>query len=374
MTDDSNIIVGGAPEGYDAQLVIKESLNTNRPVLHVARDDKRLAAMAEAIHFFAPEIPVFQFPSWDCLPYDRISPQADISAARMAILAMLLHKAPERFLLLTTLNAATQKIPPRAILRNSVFRATVGNRINEAELRTFFRRMGFNQCPTVMERGDFALRGGIIDIFPPGDLGPVRLDLFGDLLDGARRFDPATQLTTEKLKEIELAPVSEVILDDKGIRRFRQNYRIEFGALRADDPLYEAVSAGLKYQGLEHWLAFFYDHLETIFDYLPSASITLDDQITSVRLARWDSIQDQYETRHLALNSKSKIDSVYKPIPPEKLYLDDVAWTRAISKHRVLQFHPLAQPIGLNVIDASGRIGRNFSPERQLEKVSWNSN
>ena len=370
MTDDSNIIVGGAPEGYDAQLIIKESLNTNRPVLHVARDDKRLAAMAEAIHFFAPEVPVFQFPSWDCLPYDRISPQADISAARMAILAMLLHKAPERFLLLTTLNAATQKIPPRAILRNSVFRATVGNRINEAELRKFLRRTGFNQCPTVMERGDFALRGGIIDIFPPGELGPVRLDLFGDLLDGARRFDPATQLTIQKLKEIELAPVSEVILDDKGIRRFRQNYRIEFGALRADDPLYEAVSAGLKYQGLEHWLAFFYDHLETIFDYLPSASITLDDQITSARLARWDSIQDQYETRQFALNQKNKIESVYKPVSPEKLYLDDAAWIRAISSHKVTQFHPSRQPNGPNVFDECGRIGRNFSPERKIEKIN----
>ena len=370
MMHDSTIIVGGAPEGYDAQLVIKETLSANKPVIHVARDDKRLAAIAEAIRFFAPDIPVLQFPSWDCLPYDRISPQVDISAARMATLAEIVHKAPERFILLTTLNAVTQKIPRRAILKDSVFRATVGKKMDEVALRGFLTRMGFHQCPTVMEPGDFAVRGGIIDIFPPGDLGPVRLDLFGDILDGARRFDPATQLTTEKLSEFDLAPVSEVILDEAAITRFRQNYRIEFGAVRTDDPLYEAVSAGLKYQGVEHWLAFFHDGLETIFDYLPKASITLDDQVTPARLARWDSIQDQYETRYLALNSKSKIDSVYKPIPPEKLYLDDAAWTRAISKHRVLQFHPLAQPIGHNVIDASGRIGRNFSPERQLNKVN----
>ena len=221
-----------------------------------------------------------------------------------------------------------------------------------------------------MEPGDFAVRGGIIDIFPPGDLGPVRLDLFGDILEGARRFDPATQLTTEKLSEIELAPVSEVILDEAAIKRFRQNYRIEFGAVRIDDPLYEAVSAGRKYQGVEHWLAFFHDRLETIFAYLPKASITLDDHLTPARLARWESIQDQYETRQFALNQKSKLDTVYKPVAPELLYLDDAAWTRAVSAHRVLQFHPLAQQNGPNVIDATGRIGRNFSPERMLEKVN----
>ncbi|MDG1935884.1 MAG: CarD family transcriptional regulator, partial [Paracoccaceae bacterium] len=370
MMHDSHIIVGGAPEGYDAQLVIKETVRANGPVIHIARDDKRLAAMFEAIRFFAPDIPVFQFPSWDCLPYDRISPQADISAMRMATLAALVHRVPERFILLTTINAVTQKIPQRAILKDSVFRATVGKRIDEAALRGFLTRMGFHQCPTVMEPGDFAVRGGIIDIFPPGDLGPVRLDLFGDILEGARRFDPATQLTIEKLSEIELAPVSEVILDEAAIKRFRQNYRIEFGAVRIDDPLYEAVSAGRKYQGVEHWLAFFHDRLETIFAYLPKASITLDDHLTPARLARWESIQDQYETRQFALNQKSKLDTVYKPVAPELLYLDDAAWTRAVSAHRVLQFHPLAQQNGPNVIDATGRIGRNFSPERKLEKVN----
>ena len=146
-------------------------------------------------------------------------------------------------------------------------------------MRAFLVRMGFTQSPTVMEPGDYAVRGGIIDIYPPGQSGPVRLDLFGDVLDGARRFDPATQRTTEKLTEVELAPVSEVILDVAAITRFRQNYRIEFGAAGTDDPLYEAVSAGRKHAGVEHWLGFFQDDLETLFDYLPRATVTLDDQV-----------------------------------------------------------------------------------------------
>ncbi len=370
MTSAKHITVGGAPEGFDARLILDEVAKSGAPVLHVARDDKRMEAMRAALAFFAPDMPVFVFPGWDCLPYDRVSPNPDIAAARMATLAALVHQMPARFVLLTTLNAASQRVPARAVLREAAFTARVGTRVDETALRQFLVRMGFSQSPTVMEPGDYAVRGGIIDIFPPGEGGPVRLDLFGDVLDGARRFDPVSQRTTDKLEVVELAPVSEVILDEAAVTRFRQNYRIEFGAAGTDDPLYEAVSAGRKHQGIEHWLPFFHDHLETLFDYLPGATVTLDDQVTPARLARWDSIADQYETRRLAMAQKSRMDTVYKPIPPGLLFLDDAAWVAAVDDRRVLQFNPLPQASGPGVIDAGGRIGRNFAPERQQENVS----
>ncbi|MEO1778782.1 MAG: transcription-repair coupling factor, partial [Pseudomonadota bacterium] len=288
----------------------------------------------------------------------------------MATLAALVHGMPGRFVLLTTLNAATQRVPARDLMREAAFSATVGSRVDEAGLRAFLVRMGFVQSPTVTEPGDYAVRGGIIDIYPPGDLGPVRLDLFGDVLDGARRFDAATQRTTEKLEVVELAPVSEVILDDAAITRFRQNYRLEFGAAGTDDPLYEAVSAGRKHQGAEHWLPLFHDRLETLFDYLPGATVSLDDQTTATRLARWESVADQYETRRLAMENRSKLDSVYKPAAPEGLYLDDAAWEAAVSGARVLHFAQLPQATGPGVTDAGGRIGRDFAPERQQESIS----
>ncbi|MEP1354882.1 MAG: transcription-repair coupling factor [Tateyamaria sp.] len=369
MNQPDHITVSGAPEGFDAKLILDE-VAARGPVVHVARDDKRLAAMQGALRFFAPDMPVLVFPGWDCLPYDRVSPNADISAQRMATLAALTHGMPDKFVLLTTINAASQRVPARDLLREAAFSARVGGRVDEAALRNFLVRMGFVQSPTVMEPGDYAVRGGIIDIYPPGDLGPVRLDLFGDVLDGARRFDPATQRTTAKLDVVELAPVSEVILDEAAVTRFRQSYRLEFGAAGTDDPLYEAISAGRKHQGAEHWLAFFHDTLETLFDYIPDASISLDDQVTPTRLARWDSIADQYETRRLAMAHRSKMDSVYKPAPPEGLYLDDSAWETAVAAKRVLQFSTLPQATGLGVTDAGGRIGRNFSPERQQESLS----
>ena len=370
MTDQLRLTVGGAPEGFDARLILKEIERRGAPVIHVARDDKRLAAMQAALRFFAPEMLVITFPAWDCLPYDRVSPNADISATRMATLAGLVHGMPDRFVLLTTISAAMQRLPARDVLREAAFSARVGGRLDEAALRNFLVRMGFSQAPTVMEPGDYAIRGGIIDIYPPGEGGPVRLDLFGDVLDGARRFDAATQRTTEKLDLVELAPVSEVILDEAAITRFRQNYRIEFGAAGTDDPLYEAVSAGRKHAGIEHWLPFFHDRLETIFDYLPQATVTQDDQVTPTRLARWDSIADQYETRRLAMTQKGRMDTVYKPVPPGLLYLDDAAWEAATAQTRVMQFNPLAQATGPGVIDAGGRIGRTFAPERQQENLS----
>jgi transcription-repair coupling factor (superfamily II helicase) len=370
MTETQRLTVAGAPEGFDARLILDEVARAGGPVVHVARDDKRMAATRAALRFFAPDMPVLTFPAWDCLPYDRVGPNADIAAARMATLAGLVHAGPTRFVLLTTLGAAMQRVPPRAVLREAAFTAQVGGRVDEAALRTFLARMGFSQAPTVLEPGDYAIRGGIIDIYPPGEGGPVRLDLFGDVLDGARRFDPASQRTTQKLDAVELAPVSEVILDEAAIRRFRQTYRIEFGATGTDDPLYEAISAGRKPQGAEHWLPFFHDTLERLFDYLPGAPVTLDEQTAAAHLSRWEGIADQYETRRLAMAQPGRMGTVYKPVPPEQLYLDEAAWAAALDGRRVVQFTPLPSASGPGVRDAGGRIGRNFAPERQQENIN----
>ncbi|MCH8466146.1 MAG: transcription-repair coupling factor, partial [Roseinatronobacter sp.] len=359
------IILGGAPEGYDALLLAKEVARAEGSVIHVARDDKRAEGMAQALAFLAPDLTVLRFPAWDCLPYDRVSPNPEIASARMATLAALAQGVPGPFVLLTTLSAAQQRVPARDVVAQASFRATVGRRVDEGALRGWLVRMGFSQSPTVTEPGDFAIRGGIFDIYPPGEGGPVRLDLFGDVLDGARRFDPATQRSLEKLQVVEFAPVSEIILDEAAITRFRQNYRIEFGAAGSDDPLYEAVSAGRKHQGMEHWLPFFHARLDLLFEYLPGAPVMLDDQCDAARLSRWEGIADQYDARREAMRAKGRMDSVYKPCPPELLYLNDAGWNAALSGRRVLQLSPLRAAPGPGVLDAGGRTGLSFAPERQ---------
>ena len=364
------ILLGGAPEGFDARLLARE-LARGAPVIHVARDDKRMEAMRAALAVMAPSALVLDFPAWDCLPYDRMSPNPAIVARRMATLAALAQGAvPGAFVLLTTLSAATQRLPARAVMRSASFSAAVGQRVDEGALKGFLARMGFQPVATVAEPGDYAIRGGIIDLWPPGSRQPVRLDLFGDTLDGIRRFDAETQRTTEKLSSIDLSPMSEVILDEAGITRFRQNYRVEFGAAGTSDPLYEAVSAGRKHQGMEHWLPFFHDRLETVFDYLPEAAVMLDDQLDAARTSRWEGIADSYDSRVEAMSQKGRIDTVYKPVAPGLLYLDDAGWDAAVAGHRVIRLSPLAQAPGPGVLDAGGRIGRSFAPERQQEKIS----
>ena len=369
MAQAERILLGGAPEGWDAELLAREARRGGQ-VLHIARDDKRMEAMRAALSVIAPELVVLELPAWDCLPYDRVSPNPELLSQRMSTLAALVSGLSGSFVVLTTLNAASQRLPARAVMRGASFVAQVGERVDEAQLKGFLARMGFSPVSTVAEPGDFAIRGGIVDIFPPGNTGPVRLDFFGDVLDGARRFDPVSQRTTEKLKSVEFAPMSEVILDEAAISRFRQNYRVEFGAGGSEDPLYEAVSAGRRHQGMEHWLPFFHSALETIFDYLPAASVMLDDQITAARLARWEGIEDQYDARREAMQAKGRLDSVYKPCAPGLLYLDDAAWEQATAGHRVVQFSALAQAPGPGVLDAQGRIGRSFAPERQQENVN----
>lgn len=364
-----HLILSGAPEGHDAALVAREAAR-GQPVIHVARDDRRMAAMRAALEFLAPGAVVLDFPAWDTTPYDRVSPAGAVQAARMSALAGLAQgaiKAP--FILLTTLNAVLQRVPARDVVAGASFVAHVGDRIDERGLRDFLVRMGFAQSPTVTEPGDYAIRGGIIDIFPPGEGGPVRLDLFGDVLDGARRFDPTTQRTTEKLSRVELAPMSEVILDPDAITRFRQNYRAEYGG-GTSDPLYEGVSAGQKIAGMEHWLPWFHTRMESLFDYLPTASIMLDDHIGQVIDARRGMIREQFEARRAAMAAKGRSDSVYKPVPPDLMFPSEAEWTGWLAPRRVLRLSVLPQPPGPGVLDAGGRVGRNFAPERQVESTN----
>ena len=365
-----NIInLSGAPDGFDANMLSNFISEKQKSIIFVARDDKRLDLMRKSLWFFSPNIPILDFPSWDCLPYDRVSPNADVSSARMATLAALSSGFEAPIVLLTTLNAITQYIPNRTIVSNNSFVAIVGRTINVKELRAYFSKMGFVQTPTVTEPGDYAIRGGIIDVFPPGEVGPVRMDLFGDELESARRFDPVTQRTVENLDRIEFAPVSEVILDDVSINRFRNNYRKEFGSAGLDDPLYEAISAGRKHQGYEHWAPYFHEGMETIFDHLPNAVIFMDENIERIHNSRWDGINDQYEARLEALNSKNRLETVYKPIKPELFYISPDDLFDLLNNREQRKLIVLPQPTGPNSLDMRARIGRNFAPERQNEEL-----
>jgi transcription-repair coupling factor (superfamily II helicase) len=363
----------GVPEGADA-LILAEVARARAAegetggMLHVARDDARLAALQDALEFFAPDVEIVTLPAWDCLPYDRISPNPVLCSRRMESLSLLAGSAHKGRLVLTTVNAAGQRLPAREVLRRNSFTAKVGDVVSTDKLVRFLTENGYFRSSTVSEAGEFAVRGGLVDIFPAGAEEPVRLDFFGDQLDAIRRFDPLNQMTTGKDKKFRLVPVSEIPMDEEAIARFRQGYRALFGAVTGDDPLYEAVSEGRKYQGMKHWLPLFYEELETVFDYLPDAFVSLDHLADEAFASRREMIDDYYRAR--SEQAQQKGETRYHPLAPDKLYLTADEWNRHLEAQDARAFNAYQLPEAADVVDYGARQGRDFAPERNLREVN----
>ena len=359
--------LGGAPEGLDA-LIVAERLRARGGVgVFVARDYQRAGVFAQALRFFAQDIEVLDFPAWDCLPYDRLSPTASISAERMATLTSLAGRPNSDrspLLIVTTVGAATQRTPPREVTQSAGFDAKVGRELDQPALEKYFTTNGYMRASTVNERGEYAVRGGVIDVFPPGFEEPVRLDMFGSELESIRTFDPGTQRSTGQLKSVSLSPVSEALLDPETISRFRTGYLGLFGA-GGDDPLYVAVSEGARRQGMEHWIPLLYPKLETLFDYLPDdAPVFLDHQVEAARAERWSLAADAYEARREA--AKTKGGASNRALPPDRLYLPDSDWNSALAGRDVRRL----TPFDTTGEDAGGRLGKSFAAERAQDSVN----
>ncbi len=368
-------ILAGVPEGYDA-LLLGEAAG-NRLLLHVCRDDSRLAALRAALAFFAPQVQILAIPAWDCLPYDRVSPNAEIVAHRLDTLTRLATAAPATGLVLTTASAILQRLPPRNLLAASRLAGRPGDRLARDAFEGYFTRNGYRRAATVREPGEYAFRGGIVDIFPPGSEEPLRLDFFGDELESVRCFDPMTQRTTGRRDGFVLRPMSEVLLDEDAIRLFRERYRRMFGAPGDDDPLYAAVSAGRRHPGMEHWLPLFHERLETLFDYLPEAAVSFDHDLDDVVRERFDMIAEHYAARREILD-RPRTDApkeellLYKPIPPKLLYLDAKEWDEHLDSRPVVVFSPFEAPEGGtgSVIDAGGRRAPDFAVARRRSDIN----
>ncbi|WP_091739488.1 transcription-repair coupling factor [Phenylobacterium immobile] len=365
--DPGRLDLVGAPEGFDA-LVMADVVRARKGLsVFVARDSARLTAFSEAFAFFAADIEVLAFPAWDCLPYDRVGPSAGVAAQRMTTLSRLAMgidgKAPR--LLVTTAPALIQRVPPIKAVTGATYSAKTGGTVDIADLESYFAVNGYQRASTVSERGEFAIRGGVIDVFPPSAEEPVRLDLFGDTLESIRAFDPESQRSTKQLKTLDLLSVSEALLDKHAISRFRRRYLEIFGA-PGDDPLYATVSEGGRRAGMEHWLPLFYEKMAALFDYLPDGTlIALDHLAREAREERMALIADAFDSRNAA---ERKVH--YHPLPPAALYLTDAEWREQLAVRPVRRFSAFNEADGEAVIDMGARPGRSFAPERQRDSVN----
>jgi transcription-repair coupling factor (superfamily II helicase) len=370
--------LAGVPEGLAplvlARLTEEERTATPPLLLHVARDDRRLESLTEGLRFFAPKVRVLQLPAWDTVPYDRIGPNAEIVATRVATLARLTaaaRKGPT--VVLTTVNAILQRLPPRDFIRRSLKNIAPGQRLDMNELTQRLALAGYQRTGTVMEPGEYAVRGGILDLFPPGRSSPVRLDFFGDTLEHIKAFDPDTQRTGKIVQRLTLMPVSEITFGEVAEKRFRRAYVETFGPATGEDPLYEAVSAGQRYPGMEHWLPMFHERLETLFDYVGDAPVTFDHLADQAVTERLELIADHHEARVKGLETLTFGAPPYKPVAPAAMFLTREDWSAQLAartERHMTPFEEAEEGESGRLRSFGGRVGRNFALERAGEGLN----
>ncbi|MFK7865973.1 MAG: transcription-repair coupling factor, partial [Alphaproteobacteria bacterium] len=349
--------------------------NIASSVIYIARDDVRAKIACDLFRFFHPAIDAFMLPAWDCVPYDRVSPNPALTAARLTALSKLYeHQSTENTsspaIIFTTVNGYSQKLPPLDYWRDNFLELHQGKPFDLDHLKRFLIKQGYHRTTTVREAGEYAIRGSIIDLYPTGSDHPLRLDLFGDEIDTIQPFDPITQRTLNQkdksaVTTITLMPIMEFILDAPEIERFRQAYRQLFGGNNDTDPVFTAVSDGRRIQGLEHWLPLFYDEMIWLDDYFNAPPLlmldhdcppAMQDRIAMVddhyqaRLAVMDAqkphnphssnAQKHQESSHQLVLAGSETELPYKPIPPQSFFLQESAWEQRLKTQHAILVHP----------------------------------
>ena len=335
--------------------------STGRAVF-IAPDDAAMRSVVDAAAFFAPELEVIEFPAWDSLPYDRASPALAISARRLAALQRLQAGKAKAQLIVTTANAVLQRVLTPFRIRESVREFKPGVEIGRESLSALLQRQGYSRTDTVIDKGEYAVRGSIVDIFPSGMDEALRLDFFGDELESLRSFDPNTQMSTGRLDSHLLLPASEALLDEDSIKRFRSRYREMFGANATQDPLYEAVSEGRRLAGMEHWLPLFEDKLATLFDHLGKDDLVVIDQAALAAAdERVKDVRDYFDQR-TAITGQAKGN--YRPLQPDALYMSADELKDALAAAPAHRATPFDEPESDGVVGFGFRSGRDFAPER----------
>jgi len=370
MTDPRKILsaktpltLAGVPAGF-LPVLLADLARAQAPgrVVLIAPDEAEMRAVAATAGFFAPEIEIIAYPAWDCLPYDRASPTLRIMAERLAALHRLQQAPKKPQLVVTTANAATQRTLTPFRIRQLVARLAPGERIGRDKLAEMLSANGYVRTDTVHDQGEFAVRGGLVDLYPSGEEQALRLDFFGDEIESVRTFDPADQRTTGRIDGFVLLPASEALLDEESIKRFRTRYREKFGATATGDPLYQAISDGRRLAGMEHWLPMFEDRLETLFDHLgDDALIIRESGVTAAAEQRFEAVSDYHANR---LKAQSSDPGSYRPLAPGALYLLPDEWAARLDQAKAHLATPFHEPPSDTVLDFEVDGPRDFAPER----------
>ena len=348
---------GEVPEGSEPLLINEISENSNNNILIIARDLKRYQQLKDGLEFFLNKDILF-YPQWDCVPYDRISPNKLITSKRLETLSRLSNEKDKSKIILTTIQASCQRTLSLDEVKNKFISLKPGEVIDINNLVNFFVSNGYEKTPTVREHGEFSVRGGIIDFYSPLNK-PIRLDLFGNTIDSIKSFDLITQRSLELLKEIFVYPASEIILNDKTIENFRINFNKKFGSQKEKVKIYDSISEGISYPGMEHWLPFFYNQTGSIFDYIDKPIILLDHLYDSSLEDFLETVNDHFQSRKDYDDNKlSKVENKYFSIEPSNLYQNKEEYNKNLRSRNCIRISPFKKPDAINL---NGKASSKYS-------------
>ena len=349
--------LGEVPEGSEPLLINEISENSNNNILIIARDLKRYQQLKDGLEFFLNKDILF-YPQWDCVPYDRISPNKLITSKRLETLSRLSNEKNKSKIILTTIQASCQRTLSLDEVKNKFISLKPGEVIDINNLVNFFVSNGYEKTPTVREHGEFSVRGGIIDFYSPLNK-PIRLDLFGNTIDSIKSFDLITQRSLELLKEIFVYPASEIILNDKTIENFRINFNKKFGSQKEKVKIYDSISEGISYPGMEHWLPFFYNQTGSIFDYIDKPIILLDHLYDSSLEDFLETVNDHFQSRKDYDDNKlSKVENKYFSIEPSNLYQNKEEYNKNLRSRNCIRISPFKKPDAINL---NGKASSKYS-------------
>lgn len=360
------------PSGYTPFLLSDLIKTSKQDILYVASSSQELEDVARVFQTIMPSVDVLMFPAWDTVPYDRVSPNSGIVGVRLETLCELALKptADKPRLIVASVGSVLQKLPPKKIFLNARRTFEVGGKFDFNDFLHYVAINGYTRVEQVMEPAEYAVRGDIIDIFPVCANEPIRIDLFDDVIENIRVFNPISQRTTGTVKSYRFGIGDEVVLDEHAVQNFRAAYCEAFGAASVHDELYESISNGAKYIGYENWLPFFYDEpLLTLFDYVPRAHIVLGQHTKDAIETKTESIYDYYMARTEALKTLKSDETAYRPVKPDSLYLTKEEFELRTDKAQAVRLSELSEPDQANVVNLNVLPGRDFAHALHMEDV-----
>ena len=350
-------LFGSGPSLAAARLVAQ----SDHFLLYVARDTEDADRVRREIEFFmAGATTPLAFPDWETLPYDNFSPHQDIISERLATLYALPRM--ERGVLVAPVQTLMQRLPPTAFIETQSLVLETGSRFSIDTQRIRLQRAGYRNVGTVAERGEYAVRGSLMDIFPMGSKLPLRIDLDDDLIDSLRTFDPDTQRTIERIDAVRILPAREIPLDAAGIGRFRERWHHTFDVDVRRCQVYQDTSDGIAHPGVECYLPFFFDNTATLFDYLPeTTAVVLDDGCLESAERFVGALHNRYESlRH----------DIERPLlEPGALYLSREELLAALAPYPKLRIDPRGERRRHGIAFGGSRLGDLMASQRGRDEA-----